>query len=101
MKNEIISQIEEHVREIFGLTKEQFFTKLSSARNVVDARYLFYLVCSMRNIKIFYIEKYMLENDHYTTHSNISHGIKVMKKRYSDDDDYIAIVNRIQQKVII
>lgn len=100
MKREIFNQYIEKLCALFNITLEEFFTKTKN-RDVVDARQMLYYLCSKRNITVGYIQKYLMEKDFYTSHSTISHSIKVMGKRAEKDRDYTTILNKIEKETTL
>jgi chromosomal replication initiation ATPase DnaA len=100
MKSDIFNQYVERVTDLFGISKEQFFSK-SKERPLVDARYLLYYLCYKRPMAINYIQKYMDESGYIIKHSTIIYGISTVEKRVKDDNDYLQIVKDIQKAVFI
>jgi chromosomal replication initiation ATPase DnaA len=100
MKEEIFNQYVDRVINLFGITREDFFLK-SRKRELVDARYLVYYLCSERPIQTTYIQKFMNNNGHDTPHTLILHGIKTTKEKVKEDRDYQSIVKDIDKAVFI
>lgn len=100
MKEDVFNQYVERVLDLFGITKEEFFSK-SKKRNFVDARQLVYYLCAQRPIKITYIQKFMCDNGYEIVHSVIIHGIKAMEGRIKEDRDYQSIVKELNRAVFI
>ena len=100
MKHEVFNQYVERVVNLFGITKEAFFSK-SKKRDVVDARQLIYYLCAKRPMQITYIEKYMSESGYEIKHSSIIHGISAVEKRIAEDKDYVSVVKEVERAVFI
>lgn len=100
MKEDIFNQYVDRVISLFGITKEEFFLK-SRKRNLVDARYLVYYLCSERPIQASYIQNFMKNNNYETDHTLILHGIKVTKEKVKEDRDYQSIIKEIDNAVFI
>jgi chromosomal replication initiation ATPase DnaA len=100
MKSDIFNQYVERVTDLFGISKDKFFSK-SKERELVDARYLLYYLCYKRPMGINYIQKYMDESGYTIKHSTIIYGISTVEKRVKDDNDYLQIVKDIQKAVFI
>lgn len=100
MKVDIFNQYVERLTELFGITKENLFSK-SKERELVDARYLLYYLCFKRPMNISYIQKYLLDNGYDIKHTTILYGIRIVEKRVKEDPDYMQIVKDIQKAVFI
>jgi chromosomal replication initiator protein len=100
MKENVFNQYVDKVINLFGISRDDLFSK-SKKRNLVDARQLLYYLCSKRNIQVTYIQKYILENGYDTVHSTIIHGIAVVESKVKEDRDYESIVNSINLSVFI
>ena len=100
MKHEVFNQYVERVVNLFGITKEAFFSK-KKKREVVDARQLIYYLCAKRPMQITYIERYMNESGYEIKHSTIIHGISAVEKRIAEDKDYVSVVKEVERAVFI
>jgi chromosomal replication initiator protein len=100
MKHEVFNQYVDRVVNLFGITKEAFFSK-TKKRNVVDARQLTYYLCAKRPMQITYIERYMNESGYEIKHSTIIHGISAVEKRIAEDKDYVSVVKEVERAVFI
>jgi chromosomal replication initiation ATPase DnaA len=100
MKSDVFNQYVERVTDLFGINKEELFSK-SKKRELVDARHLIYYLCSKRPMQIMYIQKYMKENGYEIQHSSVIHGIASIEGRIKDDNDYVSIVKEIERAVFI
>jgi chromosomal replication initiator protein len=100
MKHEVFNQYVERVVNLFGITKEAFFSK-TKKREVVDARQLIYYLCAKRPMQITYIERYMNESGYEIKHSTIIHGITAVEKRIAEDKDYVSVVKEVERAVFI
>jgi len=90
----------ERVVDLFGITKEDFFSK-NKKRSIVDARQLVYYLCAKRPMQIIYIERYMSEGGYSIAHPSIIHGITAVEKRIAEDKDYVSIVKEVERAVFI
>jgi len=100
MKHDVFNQYVERVVDLFGITKEDFFSK-NKKRAIVDARQLVYYLCAKRPMQITYIERYMNESGYEITHSSIIHGISAVEKRIAEDKDYVSVVREVERAVFI
>lgn len=100
MKHDIFNQYVDRIVDLFGITKEELFSK-SKKREIVDARYLLYYLCYKRPMTIVYIQRYMKENGYDIQHSSVIHGINDVSERVKQDADYMQIVKTIEQVVFI
>ncbi len=100
MKKEVFNQYAERICDMFGLTKEELFSK-TRVRNIVDARQLLYYMCSTRPMQIVYIQQFLREEGYDTKHPPIIHGVNIVTKRLRDDADYRTIVEKLEQSVTI
>lgn len=98
MKREIFNLIVDEIASVFMISKDDMFLK-SKRRDLVDARYMLYLICSKRNMSVRYIQEYMNESGYETAHSPIIHGIQNAKKKSDDDPDYRYIVDKITRSL--
>jgi hypothetical protein len=100
MKYEVFIQYVSRVINLFGITKEEFFSK-NKKRDIVDARQLVYYLCSKRPMQITYIVKYMNDSGYSIKHSSIIHGIAAVEKKIAKDNDYVSIVKEVEGAVFI
>jgi chromosomal replication initiation ATPase DnaA len=100
MKHDVFNQYVERVIDLFGITKEELFSK-SKKRKYVDARHLIYYLCSKRPMQVTYIERYMCEAGYQITHTTIIHGIASVERRIAEDRDYVSIVKELERSVFI
>lgn len=100
MKEEIFNQYVNKITKLFGVTKEELFSK-TRQRNVVDARQLLYYLCFNRLMQIVIIKNLMIKNGYDIGHNSIINGIKVVDQKMKEDIDYISVVREIDQSVFI
>jgi chromosomal replication initiation ATPase DnaA len=100
MKQDVFNQYVDRIVDLFGITKEELFSK-SKKREIVDARYLLYYLCFKRPMTIVYIQKYMKERGYDIQHSSVIHGINDVSDRVKEDADYMQIVKEIDKAVFI
>lgn len=100
MKQDVFNQYVERVVDLFGITKEDFFSK-NKKRAIVDARQLVYYLCAKRPMQIIYIERYMSEGGYSIAHPSIIHGITAVEKRIAEDKDYVSVVKEVERAVFI
>ncbi len=100
MKHDVFNQYVERVVDLFGITKEDFFSK-NKKRAIVDARQLVYYLCAKRPMQIIYIERYMSEGGYSIAHPSIIHGISAVEKRIAEDKDYVSVVKEVERAVFI
>jgi len=100
MKQDVFNQYVDRVVDLFGITKEAFFSK-TKKREVVDARQLTYYLCAKRPMQITYIERYMNEAGYEIKHSSIIHGISAVEKKMAEDKDYVSVVREVERAVFI
>ena len=100
MKQDIFNQYVERVVDMFGITKDDFFSK-NKKRAIVDARQLVYYLCAKRPMQITYIERYMNDAGYEIKHSSIIHGISAVEKRIAEDKDYVSVVKEVERAVFI
>ena len=95
MKRKIFNQYVDEVAKLFCISKDELFVK-SKRRNLVDARYTLYYLCSTRPMRLKYITQFMLDNGYDIAHNNIMHGIKCMQEKVNEDNDYRLIIKRLE-----
>lgn len=100
MKEEIFNQYVDRVVDLFKITREDFFKK-SKKRNLVDARHMVYYLCSERNIKQISTTEFMILNGYDIPHQTVLHGVKIVRKKIEEDNDYKSIVKEIEKSVFI
>ena len=98
MKTKIFNQYVEKVCYLFGIESEILFTK-TKRRDVVDARHLLYYLCSIRPMRLVYIQEYMAENGYVINHSPIHHGISQVRQKLEEDVDYIEVISKVANEV--
>jgi chromosomal replication initiation ATPase DnaA len=100
MKQDIFNQYVERVSSLFGIAREDIFSK-SKKKTLVDARHLIYYLCFKRPMQITYIQKFMGENGYNIEHSTVIYGIQSVDKKITEDRDYISVVREIEKAVFI
>jgi chromosomal replication initiation ATPase DnaA len=100
MKQDIFNQYVERVSSLFGIAREDIFSK-SKKKNLVDARHLIYYLCFKRPMQITYIQKFMAENGYNIEHSTVIYGVASVDKKISEDRDYVSVVKEIERAVFI
>lgn len=100
MKQDVFTKYVDKVSSQFAITKDEMFSR-SKKREYVDARQLLFYLCSIRPMRLNYIQKYLEDNGYKTQHSSILHGIAAVKSRMQDDSDYVRIINNIEKSVTI
>lgn len=100
MKHDVFNQYVEKISDLFGISKDELFSK-SKKRELVDARHLVYYLCSKRPMQITYIQKYMNEAGYDITHSSIIHGISAVEQKIAKDKDYVSVVKEVERAVFI
>lgn len=100
MKEEVFNQYTDKVAKLFGITKEQMFSK-TKKREIVDARQLLVYLCYKRQMKLITIETFMANKGCKTYPHTLAHSVKVMDKKISEDRDYRTIINDIENSVFI
>jgi len=100
MKHDVFNQYVERVSDLFGISKDEIFSK-SKKRELVDARHLVYYLCSKRPMQITYIQKYMNEAGYDIKHSSIIHGIASVEQKIAEDKDYVSVVKDVERAVFI
>lgn len=100
MKHDVFNQYVDRVSDLFGISKEDIFSK-SKKREFVDARHLIYYLCAKRPMQITYIQKYMNEAGYEIKHSSIIHGIAAVEQKIADDKDYVSVVREVERAVFI
>lgn len=94
MKVKIFQNYVDSVRQIFGLTEKEMFTK-TKKRDVVDARHLLYYLCYTRPMRLKYIQDYMSDKGYDVKHSTIIHGINIVEDKIKEDPDYKSVIQSI------
>lgn len=94
MKVKIFQNYVDSVREIFGLSEKEMFTK-TKKRDVVDARHLLYYLCYTRPMRLKYIQDYMSDKGYDVKHSTIIHGINIVEDKIKEDPDYKSVIQSI------
>jgi len=98
MKREVFIAYANSVAEQFHLTMEEMFEKTKKRENV-DARQILYYLCMERPIRISYIQRFMEDHGHPVSHSTIIHGYKKAKQLIDSDDDYKALLERVENEI--
>ena len=94
MKQELLNRYTTEVCRVFGVEEKDLFKK-NKKSDLVDARYLIYYLCSDKNMKLTYIQKYMKKNGYDIPHSTIHYGIQQVKKKVHFDRDYRVVIDKI------
>ena len=100
MKQDIFNQYVDRGSSLFGIAREDIFSK-SKKKTLVDARHLIYYLCFKRPMQITYIQKFMGENGYNIEHSTVIYGIQSVDKKITEDRDYISVVREIEKAVFI
>ena len=94
MKRDIFDVYATAIAKKFHITLDDMFTK-NRRRDIVDARQLLYYLCMERPIRVSYIKRFMEENGHAVTHSNILYSYKKAKELIDGDDDFQNFITEI------
>jgi chromosomal replication initiation ATPase DnaA len=100
MKQEIFNQYVDRVVDLFGITKQELFSK-NKKRGIVDARHLLYYLCYRRPMTFGYIQTFMEANGYNIKHSSIIHGVNSVTIKVKEDADYAQVVKDIEKAVFI
>jgi chromosomal replication initiation ATPase DnaA len=98
MKSDVINQYDKRDTDLFGISKEDLFSKVKK-RDIVDARQMLYYLCYTRPIQISYIIKYMGENGYHIHYMSVMNGIKVVEEKMQTDTDYVSAVKGLQKSI--
>lgn len=94
MKYNLFNTLVSEVCRLFQIDEFELFKK-DKHQEIVDARYLLYYVCSVKNMKLVYIQKYMKKRGYSIPHSTIHYGIKKTKQRIEDDNSFQRVIDRL------
>jgi len=94
MKHEVFNSYVDKITQLFSIDKQTLFSK-TKKREVVDARHILYYVCSVRPMRISYIQRYLEANGYSVQHTSILHGIRTIKKKITEDPDYVSIIRKL------
>ena len=97
MKKDIFDVYASAIAKKFHITLEEMFAK-NRRRDIIDARQMLYYLCIERQIRISYIKRFMEENGHSVTHSNIIYSYKKAKELIDGDSDYKNLITEILHK---
>jgi len=97
MKRDIFDIYANAIAKKFHITLDEMFAK-SRRSDLVDARQLLYYLCMERPIRVSYIKRFMEENGHTVTHSNIIYSYKKAKELIDDDSDFKTMINDILEQ---
>ena len=97
MKRDIFDVYATAIAKKFHITLDDMFTK-NRRRDIVDARQLLYYLCMERPIRVSYIKRFMEENGHAVTHSNILYSYKKDKELIDGDADFQNFITEILKK---
>jgi chromosomal replication initiation ATPase DnaA len=100
MKHDVFNQYVERVSDLFGVSRDEMFSK-SKKRQCVDARHLVYYLCNKRPMQVSYIQKYMRDAGYEIKHSSIIYGIYSVEQKMEEDRDYVSIVKEVERAVFI
>lgn len=100
MKQDIFNQYVDRIIELFGISREEMFSKIKK-REIVDARHLLYYLCHRRPMSFGYIQKFMDANGYQIKHSSIIHGVQSVSEKVRLDMDYAQVVKDMEKAVFI
>jgi chromosomal replication initiation ATPase DnaA len=100
MKQEIFNQYVDRIVDLFGITREELFSK-NKKREIVDARHLLYYLCYRRPMTFRYIQNFMEANNYSIKHSSIIHGVQSVSLKVKEDVDYAQVVKDMEKAVFI
>jgi chromosomal replication initiation ATPase DnaA len=100
MKKKIFDQYTDSIVKLFGITREELFSKKRTTK-LVDARQLLYYMCVDRNMQITIIQEFMRDNDYDTNHSTIITGVRSMRVKMQDDPDYRVVISKLKDNAEI
>src|SRR5210317_74278 len=100
MKQELFNQYVDWVSDICRVPKKKIFSRRRT-QNVVEARHLLFYLCHERGIPLVSIRNYMVDAGLDIQHPSILHGIKKIKSKVQQDEDYAVLADRIKKGVTI
>ena len=100
MKEDIFNQYVHKITKLFGVTKEELFSK-TRKRNIVDARQLLYYLCFNRQMQIVIIKDFMLHNGYKIDYPSVVNGIHKVDQKIKEDRDYKTVVRDIDESVYL
>lgn len=98
MKKDIFDRYASAVAEEFGIPMEALFVK-TKGRHITHARHMLFYLCHKRMMSVASIMLYMRNNDYDTGHSSVIYGIHKTERRMEDDNDYVSVAHKIQDKI--
>jgi chromosomal replication initiation ATPase DnaA len=100
MKKTIFDKYVKEVCELYRIRERDLWEKTKKL-DIVNARYLLYYLCHIRNIAQVDIISYCEECGYSVARPNLIHAIKSIGKKVATDSDYYNIVKRIEESVSI
>lgn len=100
MKKEIFNQYTDSIVRLFGITREELFSKNRTIK-LVDARQLLYYMSFERNMRVTQIQELMKENGYDTNHSTIIGGVRSMEVKVKLDPDYRVVISKLKNNAEI
>lgn len=101
MKQEIFDAYVSAITKRFNIeSSDELFVK-TKRRDIVDARHILYYMCSVRPMRIRYIQQYMLDRGYDIAHSSIIYGIAQVNKLVKDDADYSNLIEELNLDVLL
>ena len=97
MKKDIFDEYAKSIAKKFHISIDEMFSK-NRRRDIIDARQMLYYLCMERPMRISYIQRFMEDNGHSVTHSNILHQYKKAKELIDGDSDYKNLIIDILHK---
>ena len=97
MKKDIFDAYADAIANKFHLTLGEMYTK-TRKREVVEARQMLYFLAKERPIRLSYIKRFMEENGHAVTHSNILYSYKKAKELIDGDADFQNFITEVLKK---
>jgi chromosomal replication initiation ATPase DnaA len=99
-KEEIFELYTQAVCDRFKVTANTQLFKKTKHREVVDARYTLYYMCSKRPMRISRIQRFMHNKGYDIAHSCIIYGVNQMSDMIKSDEDYKDLIKELEDYAV-
>tara|TARA_B100000214_G_C23963630_1_gene626583 strand:- start:2000 stop:2308 length:309 start_codon:yes stop_codon:yes gene_type:complete len=96
MNNHIFKSYIDNITQYYGITQEEMFSEGKTQANV-EPRHLFFYLCSLKDISIVTIQRFLQEQGHSPFHhTSIVRAIRKINQRVENHPEYDALVYKMQ-----
>ena len=98
MNKALFEKILKAILNYYSISRYELYEP-SKMPDVVNARYLLFYICELKGISNSRLQKLLEEDGFDMTYATIFRGVKAIKKRIEENEDYKKILNHVIKEI--